>query len=198
MTKFKRLPAEERKKQICDAAKNVFLDKGFAKTSMEDIIAASGMSKGGVYNYYSSISDIMYDLMIAGAEYRFNLAESTMYNTQGLSGENLMIEILLDKILDYNDFKAIYIMFLMEIENEPKFKELYERLKKDSIEMLMDFADKYNLKGKEYFKDERIIALMNTIMLGTEVLGVREIFSENRSMFRNMIKACMETLHEEK
>ena len=64
-----RLPAEERKWKIRYAAKDVFLRKGFHNTTMEDVIAESGMSKGGVYKYYKSTTDMLYDLMEDGCEY---------------------------------------------------------------------------------------------------------------------------------
>lgn len=37
---------ERRKAQICQAARDCFLAKGFQATSMEDIVKAVGMSKG--------------------------------------------------------------------------------------------------------------------------------------------------------
>ena len=57
MSKFKRLSEKERKIQICNAAKDVFLKKGFSRSNMEDVIEASGISKGGVYNYYKNLCD---------------------------------------------------------------------------------------------------------------------------------------------
>ena len=54
----------ERKKEILEAATKIFLKKGFEKTSMEDIIAATSLSKGGFYHYYSNTTDILHDLML--------------------------------------------------------------------------------------------------------------------------------------
>jgi len=42
----KRLSKKERKQQIQSAAKEIFLDKGFNDTTMDDIVKASGMSTG--------------------------------------------------------------------------------------------------------------------------------------------------------
>ena len=44
MATKQRLPAEVRKKEIREAAKRVFLKKGFTATTMEDVIAEAGMS----------------------------------------------------------------------------------------------------------------------------------------------------------
>jgi AcrR family transcriptional regulator len=44
----------ESKTQILAAATAVFAEKGFAKASMNDIVRASGLSKGGVYWHFKS------------------------------------------------------------------------------------------------------------------------------------------------
>ena len=50
MGAVKRLSKEERKKEIMQSAAKVIIEKGFSKTTMEDIIAGTTMSKGGVYH----------------------------------------------------------------------------------------------------------------------------------------------------
>ena len=46
-----RLLPEERKKEIRKAAARKFLEKGFSATTMEDVIAESGLSVGGVVDW---------------------------------------------------------------------------------------------------------------------------------------------------
>ena len=58
--------SRKRKNEICEAAKKCFLSKGFKGTTMEDVIKETGMSKGGVYRYYKSTSDMLYDFMLSG------------------------------------------------------------------------------------------------------------------------------------
>ena len=48
MCAAKRLTGAERKKEIMDSAAKVIVAKGFGKTTMEDIIAGTTLSKGGV------------------------------------------------------------------------------------------------------------------------------------------------------
>ena len=63
----KRLSKDAREKQIQNAAKEIFLKKGFFNTTMDDVILCSGMSVGGVYHYYKNIYEIFYDIMSRGA-----------------------------------------------------------------------------------------------------------------------------------
>ena len=70
MCAAKRLTVAERKKEIMDSAAKVIVAKGFGKTTMEDIIAGTTLSKGGVYHYYKSVNEIFKDIMISGIDYR--------------------------------------------------------------------------------------------------------------------------------
>lgn len=49
-----RLLPKEKKREIRKAAARKFLEKGFSATTMEDVIAESGLSVGGVYHYYKN------------------------------------------------------------------------------------------------------------------------------------------------
>jgi AcrR family transcriptional regulator len=48
-----------RRQQILDAARACFLRNGFHQTSMQDVIAAAGLSVGAVYRYFRSKNDIV-------------------------------------------------------------------------------------------------------------------------------------------
>jgi AcrR family transcriptional regulator len=51
--KFRRR-AEARPDEVLDAALDLFIERGFANTRVEDIAARAGLSKGAVYLYFSS------------------------------------------------------------------------------------------------------------------------------------------------
>ncbi|WP_108670598.1 TetR/AcrR family transcriptional regulator [Peribacillus acanthi] len=54
---------EERKMRILDAAREVFIKKGFNAVSMQDIIEHSGVSRGGVYTYFQNTEDIFLEIL---------------------------------------------------------------------------------------------------------------------------------------
>ena len=54
---------ENKKKQILDAAMNVFVDNGYENTTMDDIVKFSGMSKGALYHYFSSKKVLFLELI---------------------------------------------------------------------------------------------------------------------------------------
>lgn len=55
--------AEKRREQICDAALELFLQKGFASTTIRDICARSGVNQASIYDYISNKNDILRRLL---------------------------------------------------------------------------------------------------------------------------------------
>jgi TetR/AcrR family transcriptional regulator, transcriptional repressor of aconitase len=55
-----------RRQQILDAAVRVFSERGFARTSMSDVVRESGLSMGAVYRYFPSKADLV---IAAGEEH---------------------------------------------------------------------------------------------------------------------------------
>jgi len=54
---------ESRKKQILDAALEVVVEKGYSDSRMDDIVKASGLSKGAIYWYYKSKKEVFLSLI---------------------------------------------------------------------------------------------------------------------------------------
>lgn len=55
--------AEERRQQIMQAALTCFARKGYHQTTMDDIVAESGLSKGTLYWYFKSKDDLFISLV---------------------------------------------------------------------------------------------------------------------------------------
>ncbi|GGY70663.1 TetR/AcrR family transcriptional regulator [Marinobacter zhanjiangensis] len=54
---------EHRRDQICDAALELFLQKGFASTTIRDICARSGVNQASIYDYIANKNDILRRLL---------------------------------------------------------------------------------------------------------------------------------------
>lgn len=53
---------EETVEKILDTAERMFMEKGYDKTSLQDIIRETGLSKGAIYHHFTSKEDIFYSV----------------------------------------------------------------------------------------------------------------------------------------
>ena len=50
---------DETKREILRAAEQLFCQKGYEAASMQEIVRAAGVSKGGIYHHFASKEEIM-------------------------------------------------------------------------------------------------------------------------------------------
>ena len=180
-----KMEADERKKQIRQAAMKVFLDKGFRNTVMNDIMEATGLSRGGLYHHYGSTYEILYDIMLEGNKYREKIIYDEMNKTSQDFSE-VLSEIILEKMLYQSDYVSIYAMFLQELNHDDKLKDLYKKIKKSSSDSILMLFDE-DVRGELSEVIELITDFINTFILGCEVLNARENFVKNKFALKKMI-----------
>lgn len=54
---------QERRRQILECALDIFLEKGFTRTTLKDIMTATQLSKGAIYHYFTGKEDIFHSLI---------------------------------------------------------------------------------------------------------------------------------------
>ena len=59
----RKLPPAERRSEILEAALRIFVSKGYADTRMDDIVVATGLSKGALYHHFSSKRELFLSLI---------------------------------------------------------------------------------------------------------------------------------------
>ena len=185
-----KMEADERKKQIRQAAMKVFLDKGFRNTVMNDIMEATGLSRGGLYHHYGSTYEILYDIMLEGNKYREKIIYDEMNKTSQDFSE-VLSEIILEKMLYQSDYVSIYAMFLQELNHDDKLKDLYKKLKKSSSDSILMLFDE-DVRGELSEVIELITDFINTFILGCEVLNARENFVKNKLALKKMIEIILD------
>ena len=185
-----RMSQEDRKKEIRQAAMKVFLDKGFRNTVMNDIMEATGLSRGGLYHHYGSTYEILYDIMLEGNKYREKIIYDEMNKTSQDFSE-VLSEIILEKMLYQSDYVSIYAMFLQELNHDDKLKDLYKKLKKSSSDSILMLFDE-DVRGELSEVIELITDFINTFILGCEVLNARENFVKNKLALKKMIEIILD------
>lgn len=183
-----KMEADERKKQIRQAAIKVFLVKGFRNTVMNDIMEATGLSRGGLYHHYSSTYEILYDIMVEGNLNRKDIIQKSINDEGLILSPQLFSKMIIDKILADNDYVKLYVMFLCELKENDDLKKLYVKIKKESIQVFKElFSTLFNeLPSDDMF--EFMINIINSGLMACEVLNARENFIKNKKYLTEMIE----------
>jgi AcrR family transcriptional regulator len=64
-------PKLEARTELLQAAATAFMTGGYANTTLDDVAALTGMSKGQIYHYYRSKTDLYFDVVV-GAMFMLN------------------------------------------------------------------------------------------------------------------------------
>ncbi|WP_024469015.1 TetR/AcrR family transcriptional regulator [Treponema pedis] len=194
MEETKQKVGQVRKKEILDAAKKVFLTKGFADTVMEDIITETSLSRGGVYYHYKNKVEILHDLMREGMAYRVEKINEFLADYSGDLDENAAAQMIVDKILDESELMSVYAIYLQAQKNNEELKNLFPVLVEESLKAAYIGIKGIKKENYTYLTDDCLVFFMNTIILGCEILdGARDSFIKNREFFVEIVKLFIES-----
>jgi AcrR family transcriptional regulator len=79
-----RLPADQRRQQLLEVARDVFAQRGFYATSMDEVAAAAGVTKPVLYQHFPSKRALYIELLQeTGAQLLRELSQATTRATSG-------------------------------------------------------------------------------------------------------------------
>ncbi len=168
MPKFVRKTREERMLEIRNAALDVFLEKGFASTKMDDIVNVVDMSKGSVYRYYPSkemiITDLFKDAISIRNRIMPNYPKDAVLTNQEIA--DFMTDLIFSK--DFNaKYLKLYVIFLYEKMFHKELEEIYYEMFYYSINSLHLDETLNSVKDE---KVQKISVMINTLILGKMIL----------------------------
>ena len=121
------------KHQILDAAMHVFVRNGYSKTTMDDIVNHSGLSKGAIYHYYGSKKELFLSLIDHWENYFF--IDIINKDLSLSSSDDLLREIVMDVVYAFKHKKYVFLAELEfwslanhDIDVRDKTKTLYIKL----------------------------------------------------------------------
>ncbi len=191
MNKRIRLSKEDRKLQICDVARKLFIKKGFENTTMKDIMEESGISIGGLYYHYDNIYDVLKDVIMSAEnrknEIFFGLKEKNM------DIEALLISSCIEMLFDSSEYSSLYVNLLVAMKDNESLKEIYEIRKKKAKKEFLDILEK--MKAQEYYflSDDDFIDFFNFTKIGNYYLKDNCAISTRKKMYYDFIKSYIES-----
>lgn len=123
---------EQTLEQILAVSSKLFTEKGFKKTSIQDIIDELGMSKGAIYHHFKSKEDILDAVMNKQFSYAAQMLDDLIQNTQASNAREKLVMIL-EKIVADPDAHSMDGVLSTQIKN-PQFvvTGIQEGAKKDA------------------------------------------------------------------
>ena len=186
MKKFERLPPEQRKEEIQQAAMALFNEKGFSGTTMENIVQQVSLSKGGVYRLYPSTTAILQDLILKGMrlrnDYYARQAEKHLGTGEKLSLA-MLVEMVTDSLLLFPEYAGIYVEFLWEKQRNAELEQLYQQICTTSLRETVDLIRKVGAEDLLMLDPNRLVLmteLMNSAILSICTLHLREGYERER------------------
>ena len=144
---------EKKRQEILQSAHVCFAEKGFEASTVDDIVAHSGLSKGAIYNYFKSKDEIYLALMEgqtnnSGSEFAKAIAE----RKTSLDKLNYLFEAYQDN--DPNDEEnkgqaIVHFEFRLYSTRNPKLKKvLTDRYKDFFVSLLTRIINEGQIAGE--------------------------------------------------
>lgn len=125
-SKVAKLPQKERKRQaIVEAATNVFLHKGYAITSMDEIAAEAGVSKRTVYDHFENKENLFQTILVDHWSAVFKINQPLFKNSK--NSTDSLIEFA-KKFFDFLYQPKTIKLFRLLISESERFPHLLDTL----------------------------------------------------------------------
>lgn len=161
----KRYDTDATVQDILDAATRLFIEKGYEKTTIQDIVnALDGLSRGAIYHHFGSKEEIIDGVvkrLIPSSKYLDEINQR-----KDLNGLEKMQQLLLETLFNKDvgaSFEMTYSLF-----NNPKFFMLYIMNSNDRLSpQIEQFINEGNKDGSLNVKYSKQVAEIIVLLLGT-------------------------------
>ena len=119
-------PPAVRRGELIDCAQRLFLSQGYDRTTINDVIAATGLSKGAIYHHFRSKEELLQAIAGRFAEQSLAVVASVLDDParDALSSLNLMLALGREWKLEHlAELRAMFTTLL-----EPRNAMLYQRI----------------------------------------------------------------------
>jgi AcrR family transcriptional regulator len=143
----------DRKQQVINKAHQLFIEKGFQATSIQDIIDFSGISKGTFYNYFSSKNELLMAIFTS-LNQKINDERNRLLVGQSPSD----IEIFIRQVelhMEFNRRNKLLVLFEeVFISNDPVLKQFLKRTQIMYVNWIFNrFVDLFGKSKQPYLLD---------------------------------------------
>ncbi|RHW41699.1 TetR/AcrR family transcriptional regulator [Neobacillus notoginsengisoli] len=143
----------DRKQRVIQAAHQLFIEKGFQATSIQDILDNSGISKGTFYNYFPSKNELLIAL-ITSIYKQLELERNELLVGKSHADREIFIKQLELHLKTNRANKLLYLFDEIMVSNDPVLKDFLKKNRLKSIDWLFQrFTDVFGEDKKTYLLD---------------------------------------------
>ncbi len=162
-----RLPADQRRQQLLDVARDRFSQQGFHATSMDEIAEAAGVTKPVLYQHFPSKRALYVELLEeTGRQLLALLAEATSRAATGRERVELGFRAYFRFAI--GDRASFRLLFGTSIRSDPEFARIVEEILDAVVETISTLIE---IPGS----DEQRVILANALLGMAEAVGRRAL-----------------------
>ena len=140
--------------QILDTAEKLFFEQGYDRTSVQDILNALQMSKGGFYHYFDAKDSVLRAVSERRAQSRFDQLNAAIYGSRRSPVEKLNMILAMANLFEAEQVPFAALMLkLCYVDKDATMNAHRRRVLVDRLLPTLDDTD--DLAG-EHNSDQRI------------------------------------------
>jgi AcrR family transcriptional regulator len=182
MPKLSHEVIEEKKGRIEEAAKQLFIKRGFHATSMRDIAAGTGTSLGNLYNYYRTKEEIL-ESIIRKYQKVIDLRLRAIFDDieEPFQPESLIKfgGLVKEMVNDHHDFWLLMYIDVLEFENR-HFRKMFEGLAQNLRRRFNGYFTELKASGALYDGIDPAVGFTAAYMQFFNYFLVEKLFGGNR------------------
>ncbi len=185
---------EERIEEILNAATEVFLEKGYSNTTMEDIINATTLSKGGFYYYFKSTKEIFFKILDKRSNTEIKFIESLDKNMTKEEIIQVICEELAQSILERFDERTLYMMTISEVINDPDFRKYYFQMVDKYLRIMeKSLLEKLPQVDPVIFEDRLkfVLSVCNAMTVYCYIYREEDLYKRNMDDVKNIFRQIL-------
>lgn len=170
----------QKKKYILETARKVFVEKGFKKVTMKDIVEACEISRGGLYLYFESTSQIFMEVLKMESQEADDVFSDSI--TEDATAADILLLFLKEQkreLLRKNDTltQAIYEFYF---ENElPKKDNILKKQFDSAVKIIEKLIEAGVENGEFYCEDckgtaRNIMFVLEGLKISAQTIGITE------------------------
>lgn len=144
----------QKRKYILETARKVFVEKGFKKVTMKDIVEACQISRGGLYLYFDNTSQIFMEVMKLESEEADDVFSDSI--TEDATAADILVLFLQEQkkeLLRKKDTltQAVYEFYF---ENQPPKKDNFLKKQFDSAVKIIEKLIEIGVDNGEFYCED--------------------------------------------